>query len=93
MSLTAIGTAAVEAEKLLSSIDTLKSYKYGDSGGVDLRWVETQIAMASIDSGIWGQIEQKLIEALVAATTNDAKQFLCRQLRTDLEYLPGKYPK
>jgi len=82
MGLTAVGTAAVETEKLVSSIDTLKSYKYGNTGGVDLRWVETQIAMASKDSGIRGQIEQKLIEALAVATTNDAKQFLCRQLRT-----------
>jgi HEAT repeat protein len=38
--------------------------------------------MASKDPSIRGQIEQKLIEALGAATTNDAKQFLCRQLRT-----------
>jgi HEAT repeat protein len=82
MSLTAIGTAAVETDKLVSSIDTLKSYKYGNTGGVDLRWVETQIGMASKDSGIRGQIEQKLIDTLAVATTNDAKQFLCRQLRT-----------
>jgi HEAT repeat protein len=38
--------------------------------------------MASKDSSIRGQIEQKLIETLSAAKTNDAKQFLCRQLRT-----------
>lgn len=82
MGLTAVGTAAVETEKLVSSIDTLKSYKYGNTGGVDLRWVETQIGMASKDSSIRGQIEQKLIEALTVAKTNDAKQFLCRQLRT-----------
>ncbi|MHC4283531.1 MAG: HEAT repeat domain-containing protein [Planctomycetota bacterium] len=82
MGLTAVGTAAVETEKLVSSIDTLKSYKYGNTGGVDLRWVEKQIAMASKDSDIRGQIEQQLIEALAVANTNDAKQFLCRQLRT-----------
>ncbi len=82
MGLTAVGTAAIETEKLVGSIDTLKSYKYGNSGGVDLRWVETQIGMASKDSSIRGQIEQELIEALAAAKTNDAKQFLCRQLRT-----------
>jgi len=82
MGLTAVGTAAVETEKLVSSIDTLKSYKYGNSGGVDLRWVETQVGMASKDPSIRGQIEQKLIESLSAATTNDAKQLLCRQLRT-----------
>ncbi|MBW8039723.1 MAG: HEAT repeat domain-containing protein [Planctomycetes bacterium] len=82
LSLTAVAIAAVEMEKLVGSIDTLKSYKYGNTGGVDLRWVETQIGMASKDSSIRGQIEQKLIEALAAATTNDARQFLCRQLRT-----------
>jgi HEAT repeat protein len=38
--------------------------------------------MASQDPSIRGQIEQKLIEALTVAKTNDAKQFLCRQLRT-----------
>ena len=47
LSLTAVGTAAVETDKLGSSIDTLKSYKYGNTGGVDLRWVETQVGMAS----------------------------------------------
>jgi HEAT repeat protein len=82
MSLATAGTAAVDTAKLVSSIDTLKSYKYGNAGGVDLRWVETQIAMASVDSDVRGQIEQKLIETLAEATTNDAKQFLCRQLRT-----------
>lgn len=82
MGLTAVGTAAVETEKLVNSIDTLKSYKYGNTGGVDLRWVETQVGMASKDSSIRGQIEQKLISALTVAKTNDAKQFLCRQLRT-----------
>ena len=82
MSLTAVGTEAVETEKLISSIDTLKSYKYGSSGGVDLRWVETQVGMASKDPSIRGQIEQRLIDSLAAATTNDSKQFLCRQLRT-----------
>jgi HEAT repeat protein len=82
MGLTAVDTAAVETEKLVSSIDTLKSYKYGNTGGVDLRWVETQVGMASKDSSIRRQIEQKLIEALTVVKTNDAKQFLCRQLRT-----------
>ena len=82
LSLTAVAIAAVETEKLVSSIDTLKSYKYGNTGGVDLRWVETQVGMASRDPSIRGQIEQKLIDTLSVATTNDAKQFFCRHLRT-----------
>ncbi len=82
LGLTTVGIGAVETDKLVSLIDTLKSYKYGNSGGVDLRWVETQVGMASQDPGVRVQVEQKLIEVLAAATTNDAKQFLCRQLRT-----------
>ncbi len=82
LSVATVGTAQVETEKLIKSIDTLKSYEYGNTGGVDLRWVETQVGMASHDASVRGAVEGKLIEALAAAQTNDAKQFFCRQLRT-----------
>ena len=82
LSLAPVGTAQVETEKLVKSIDALKSYEYGDTGGVDLRWVETQVGMASGEASVRGRVEQTLIDALAAATTNDAKQFFCRQLRT-----------
>lgn len=82
LSLTAVGAEKIDTERLISSIETLKAYKYGNSGGVNLRWVETQIGMVSGNASIREQIEPKLIEALAGAKTNDAKQFFCRQLRT-----------
>jgi len=82
LSLTAADATAVETDKLLKSIETLKTYEYGKTNGVDLNWVDQQVAMASKDVSIRGQVEDRLIAALAAATTNDAKQFLCRQLRT-----------
>lgn len=82
MSIAGVGMAQVETEKLADSIGRLKSYTYGNTNGVDLRWVEKQVGMASADAGARRQVEQKLIDTLAAATTNDARQFLCRQLRT-----------
>ncbi|HLB74151.1 MAG TPA: HEAT repeat domain-containing protein [Sedimentisphaerales bacterium] len=82
LSVTAAVGAAVETDTLLKSIDTLKTYEYGKTNGVDLNWVDKEVAMASKDASIRGQVEDKLIATLAAATTNDAKQFLCRQLRT-----------
>jgi HEAT repeat protein len=73
---------AVEIEKLEASIETLQGYEYDKTGGVDLGWVESQVAMASVDDSVRDRAEAKLIESLAAAKTNDARQFLCRQLRT-----------
>jgi len=74
--------AAVEIDKLESSIEKLQAYEYDKTNGVDLRWVESQIALASADNSVRGKVETKLIDSLAKAKTNDAKQFLCRQLRT-----------
>ena len=82
MAFGAAAIAEVQTNKLEESIGRLTSYTYGNTKGVDLRWVELQIGMASGDKSVRGRIEQKLIEALAGATTNDAKQFFCRQLRT-----------
>ncbi len=82
VSFAAVGMAQVETEKLADSIGRLKSYTYGNTNGVDLGWVEKQVGMASADASARRQVEQKLIDTLAAATTNDARQFLCRQLRT-----------
>jgi HEAT repeat protein len=82
MAFGAAAIAEVQTNKLEESIGRLTSYTYGNTKGVDLRWVELQIGMASGDKSVRGRIEQKLIDALAAATTNDAKQFFCRQLRT-----------
>lgn len=82
MAFGAAAIAEVQTNKLEESIGRLTSYTYGNTNGVDLRWVELQIGMASGDKSVRGRIEQKLIDALATATTNDAKQFYCRQLRT-----------
>ena len=74
--------AAVEIERLEESIAKLQAYEYDKTGGVDLRWVEAQVGMASADASVRERVEDKLIESLAAANTNDARQFLCRQLRT-----------
>jgi len=68
--------------KLLNAIDALKSYTYNHSAGVDLVWVEKSVGASATDPGIRARVEQKLIDVLAQATTHDAKQFLCRQLRT-----------
>ncbi len=82
MALNAVATAELETDKLVDSIDNLKTYTYGNTNGVDLGWLERQVGMASADAGARIQVEQALIDALSAATTDDAKQFYCRQLRT-----------
>ena len=82
MAFGAAAIAEVQTDKLEESIDKLKSYTYGNTNGVDLRWVELQIGMASGDKSVRSKVEQKLIAALAVTTTNDAKQFYCRQLRT-----------
>jgi len=82
MALNAVATAELETDKLVDSIDKLKTYTYGNTNGVDLGWLERQIGIASADTGVRVQVEQALIDALSAAAADDAKQFYCRQLRT-----------
>ncbi len=48
--------AAVETEKLLKSIGTLNTYKYGKTNGVDLTWVDKQVAMSSKEAGARGKV-------------------------------------
>ncbi len=74
--------AQIDLDKLTQSIDILKDYKYDQSQGVDLVWVEKQVGMASADRTVRTKVEQALIKSLKSAKTNDAHQFLCRQLRT-----------
>ncbi len=73
--------AAVEADRLLVAIEKLQGYEYAKTD-VDLAWVELQVAMASADKSVRGQVEDKLIESLAKSKTNAAKEFYCRQLRT-----------
>ena len=72
----------VDVDRLESQISALKIYKYDQNNGVDLNWVEAQVAIASKDNQFRPKIEQKLLESLKATQSNDAKQFICRQLRT-----------
>ncbi len=74
--------AAVEREKLAGLMNTLKTYEYNKIKDEDLRWIELQVGAASSDESVRAQVELKLIDALAGAATNDARQFICRQLRT-----------
>jgi HEAT repeat protein len=74
--------AQIDIDKLTQSIDILKDYQYDQTQGVDLVWVEKQVGMASADRSVRSKVEQALIGSLKNAQTNDARQFLCRQLRT-----------
>ncbi len=75
-------TAQIDISKLEDSIATLRTYQYDKTQGVDLVWVETQVGMAAADKAVRSRVEDKLIESLSQAKTDDARQFLCRQLRT-----------
>jgi HEAT repeat protein len=75
-------SAQIDINRLERSIEKLQAYQYDKTNGVDLRWVELEIGRASVDSSVRARVEDKLIKALAQAEHNDAKQFLCRQLRT-----------
>lgn len=74
--------AALELDRLEESLETLQACEYDNTHGVDLNWVERQIGLASVETTARPRVEEKLVEALSKAETHDAKQFLCRQLRT-----------
>jgi len=73
---------AADVDRLEKSIETLRVYEYGKSKGIDLNWIEQQVALASVDRAVRTKVEDALIASLAKAETNDAKQFLCRQLIT-----------
>jgi HEAT repeat protein len=76
-------SAGLEVDNLDAFIKEQGNYTYGNSGNSDqINWMVTQVAMASKDDSARGRIEQSLIDTLAAATTYDAKDLLCRQLRT-----------
>ncbi len=80
--LSATSMAEVDIDRLEESIETLRVYEYGKSRGIDLNWVEQQIGLASVDGAVRTRVEDAVIASLAEAKTNDAKQFLCRQLVT-----------
>ena len=82
--------AQIDINFLESSMEQLKTYHYGQDG-IDLRKIEMQVAMASKEAALRGKVEQMIIDTLAKAETKeddltffnyDAKQFLCKLLRT-----------
>lgn len=78
---TAAFAGDVDMNRLNRSIPKFKTYHYGQDR-LDISKIETQVAMASKDAVLRGKVEQMIIDTLAEAETKDAKQFLCRQLRT-----------
>lgn len=72
--------ADVDMNFLESSMQQMRTYHY-NQGGIDLPKIELQVGIAT-KNPLRPKVEQILIDALKEAKTNDAKQFLCRQLRT-----------
>lgn len=70
----------VDMSFLESSMQQMKTYHY-NQGGIDLLKIELQVGIAT-KNPLRPKVEQILIDTLKDAKTNDAKQFLCRQLRT-----------
>lgn len=75
------GAAEFTAAEFNRATEPLKSYAYGQDK-VDLSRIETWVASASQDPQQRPVVEQRLLDLLATATTRDARQFLCRQLRT-----------
>ena len=75
-------TARIDMDRLETSLERLKDYQYDKTQGVDLVWVETQVGMASADKALRARVEAQVLGSLARAKTHDARQFLCRQLRT-----------
>ncbi|MBN2475320.1 MAG: HEAT repeat domain-containing protein [Pirellulales bacterium] len=74
---------AAEPETLAKLDEALKAvpaFQHGDSGG-PLMEIERIVFQLPTDDPSREAIEEKVLETLQAATTADAKQFLCTQLR------------
>ena len=84
LALTAAWTAAAEPDTLARLDQALKAvgaYEYGKDFA-PLRQVEDLVVQAAQDPKLRAEAEKRLIAALRAAKTSDAKSFLCRRLRT-----------
>ena len=58
----------------------LKSYKFGEDK-VDLNRIEVLVSVASADTRVRLEVEEKLLTILAEATTYDSRQFICRLLQ------------
>jgi HEAT repeat protein len=67
-------------KKFDQNLDAATTFAHGQNNG-PLIEIEQLVFTLPRDSRVRDAVEQKLIAALQAATTNDAKDFFCRQLR------------
>ncbi|HUS71806.1 MAG TPA: HEAT repeat domain-containing protein [Sedimentisphaerales bacterium] len=75
---------AAESEMMAQLDQTLKDvakFEYGKDSGPLVR-VEQIVVESATDTKLRDAVEQRIIRTLGSVSTNDAKSFLCRQLRT-----------
>ena len=75
------GAADVDRGQFDKDMQILKTHESGKQTA-DLSRIERTIAAAAKDATVRSALEQKLLATLNAATTNEAKSFICRCLRT-----------
>jgi len=68
-------------EQLDQALKDVAKFEYGKDTGPLVR-VEQIVVESAMDTKLRDAVEQRIIRALGSASTNDAKSFLCRQLRT-----------
>ncbi|NQT53166.1 HEAT repeat domain-containing protein, partial [bacterium] len=77
----AVAGEADVVQKLGEALKGVATYEYGKDHG-PLRQAEDLVVEAAKDPKLLARAEAQLLDGLKAAKTNDAKAFLCRQLRT-----------
>ena len=68
-------------EQLDQALKDVAKFEYGKDSGPLVR-VEQIVVESATDTKLRDAVEQRIIRTLGSASTNDAKSFLCRQLRT-----------
>lgn len=76
-----VGTASAQdaVPKLDEALKNVAAFEYGQDSGA-LRTIEGIVIAASRDARLRQSVEDRLISALAAGGTRDAREFLCRQL-------------
>ena len=77
----ALAGAADPLAPLDKALEAMATFEHGGDSG-PLRTIEGIVIAVAKDPQQRGLAEERLIKALAAAKTRDAKDFLCRQLRT-----------
>ena len=78
--LTAAGQTVDSLDSLTNALEPVLTFEQGQASG-GLVAIEKFVFTLPADSPLRGDVERKLIDALNAAETADAKRFLCTQLR------------